>query len=58
MAQEAISAVAAGRRARALAAEHAGAIAFSRRGDPATGEFQDATILAQFGEVDLSALSG
>ena len=58
MAQEAISAGAAGRLARALAAEHAGAIAFSRRGDPATGEFQDATILAQFGEVDLSALSG
>ena len=57
-AQEAISAGAAERRARALAVEHAGAIAFSRCGDPVTGEFQDATILAQFGEVDLSALSG
>ncbi len=57
-AQEAISAGAAERRARALAVEHAGAIAFSRCGDPVTGEFQDATVLAQFGEVDLSALSG
>jgi len=25
--------------------------------DPSTGEFQDAVILAQFGEVDLNALS-
>jgi hypothetical protein len=33
------------------------AIAFSRVGDPATGEFQDATIIALFGEVDLEALS-
>lgn len=57
-AQEAMSAGAAERRARALALEHAGAIAFSRSGDPVTGEFQDAVILAQFGEVDLSALSG
>ncbi|MGA2795256.1 MAG: hypothetical protein ABSE69_17360 [Roseiarcus sp.] len=38
--------------------EHAGAVAFSRTGNPATGEFQDAMILAQFGEVDLDALSG
>jgi hypothetical protein len=30
---------------------------FSRIDDPATGEFQDAVILAQFGEVDLEALS-
>jgi hypothetical protein len=28
-----------------------------RSGDPSTGEFQDAVILAQFGEVDLNALS-
>jgi hypothetical protein len=40
-----------------LAIEHAGAVAFSRIGDPSTGEFQDAMILAQFGEVDLDALS-
>ena len=44
------------RRARALALEHAGALAFSRTGDPVTGEFQDAVILARFGEVDLDLL--
>jgi hypothetical protein len=42
------------RRPRAL--EHAGALAFSRTGDPATGEFQDAVILARFGEVGLDSL--
>jgi hypothetical protein len=36
---------------------HAGALAFSRTGYPATGEFQDAAVLAQFGEVDLDSLS-
>ena len=37
---------------------HTGAIAFSRTGDPATGDFRDATVLRSFGEVpaDLSAL--
>jgi hypothetical protein len=44
------------RRARALALEHAGALAFSRTGDPTTGEFRDAVILARFGEVDLDSL--
>ena len=44
------------RRARALVLEHAGAVAFSRTGDPTIGEFQDAVILAQFGEVDLDSL--
>jgi hypothetical protein len=34
-----------------------GALAFSRTGDPTTGEFQDAVILAQFEEVDLDLLS-
>jgi hypothetical protein len=34
-----------------------GAEAFSRTGDPSVGEFQDAVILAKFGEVDLNALS-
>jgi len=35
-----------------------GAIAFSRSGDPATGDFGDATVIRKFGEVpdDLSAL--
>jgi hypothetical protein len=42
---------------RALAVGHAGALAFSRTGDPATGEFQDAVVLAQFGEVALDSLS-
>jgi hypothetical protein len=35
-----------------------GAVAFSRTGDPATGDFSDATVLRKFGVVpdDLSAL--
>jgi hypothetical protein len=37
-------------RARALALEHAGAVAFSRTGDLTTGEFEDVVILAQFGD--------
>lgn len=57
-AQEVMSPVVAERRARALALEHAGALAFSRTGDPATGEFQEAVIPAQFGEVDLDSLRG
>jgi hypothetical protein len=56
-AREVLSPIIAERRARALAAGHAGALAFSRTGDPATGEFQDAVVLAQFGEVDLNSLS-
>jgi hypothetical protein len=37
---------------------HAGALAFSRTGDPATGEFGDAKVIRRFGDVpgDLSAL--
>jgi len=33
-------------------------VAFSRTGDPATGDFRDATVLRKFGDVpdDLSAL--
>ena len=56
-AREVLSPVIAERRALALALEHAGALAFSRTGDPTTGEFQDAVILAQFGEVDLDSLN-
>jgi hypothetical protein len=56
-AQEATSGGAAERGARSLALEHAGAVAFSRTGDPSIGEFQDAIILAQFGDVALDALS-
>ena len=37
---------------------HVGAVAFSRTGDPATGDFYDATVLRKFGDVpdDLTAL--
>jgi hypothetical protein len=55
-AREVMSPIVAERRAHALAREHAGALAFSRTGDPTTGEFQDAVILARFGEVDLDSL--
>ncbi len=34
-----------------------GAIAFSRTGDPALGDFEDAVILKTFGEVDTGLLS-
>jgi len=37
---------------------HVGAVAFSRTGDPATGDFSDAKVLRKFGDApdDLSAL--
>ena len=37
---------------------HVGAVAFSRTGDPAIGEFGDAKVIRKFGDVpdDLSAL--
>lgn len=37
---------------------HIGAVAFSRTGDPATGDFGDAKVIRKFGEVpdDLSTL--
>jgi hypothetical protein len=37
---------------------HVGAVAFSRTGDPATGDFNDAKVIRKFGDVpeDLSAL--
>jgi hypothetical protein len=57
VAQEAMSALAAERGTGSLAHLHAGAVAFSRAGDPSIGEFQGAMILAQFGDVDLNALS-
>jgi hypothetical protein len=47
-------------RAEALARKegHIGAVAFSRTGDPAAGDFSDATVLRRFGDVpdDLGAL--
>jgi hypothetical protein len=36
---------------------HCGAIAFSRTGDPAMGDFEDAVILKTIGEVDSGLLS-
>jgi hypothetical protein len=37
---------------------HVGAVAFSRTGDPATGDFSDAKVIRKFGDVpdDLSVL--
>ena len=55
-AREVAGSIVSERRAPALALEHTGALAFSRTGDPATDEFQDAVILARFGEVDLDSL--
>ena len=47
-------------RAEALSRKHGnvGAVAFSRTGDPATGDFGDAKVLKKFGEVpdDVSTL--
>ena len=37
---------------------HCGAIAFSRTGDPALGDFEDAVILKAVGEVDSGLLTG
>jgi hypothetical protein len=45
------SAAAATSRARTLSATKAGAIAFSRTGDPMLGEFADAVVLFKAGEV-------
>ena len=36
---------------------HCGAIAFSRTGDPALGDFEDAVILKAVGEIDIGLLS-
>ena len=51
---------AAAMRAEALSRKdvHVGTVAFSRTGDPATGEFSDATVIRKFGDVpdDLSVL--
>ena len=39
------------RQAERVARSKGGAVAFSRTGDPVTGEYEDAVILAQFGDV-------
>ena len=50
-AQDRQSAAAAVKAAEAMALEHGGAVAFSRTGDPDSGQFDDAVILATFGDV-------
>ena len=57
--REAHSSVQAIRMAASLALEegHCGAIAFSRTGDPALGDFEDAVMLKAVGEVDIGLLS-
>lgn len=54
------SSAAAASRARALAAEKAGAVAFCRTGDPETGDWADAVVLVRAGETpaDLEMVSG
>ena len=46
------------RLAQGMADTNAGAIAFSRSGDPDQGDFEDAQVIAVFGAVDASALGG
>jgi hypothetical protein len=59
-ATECLSANAAVMRAEALSRKpgHVGALAFSRTGDPSSGDFGDAKVIRKFGEVpeDLSTL--
>ena len=50
-AQEKQTATAALNEARRMADQAVGAVAFSRQGDPSTGEFEDATVIQTFGEV-------
>ena len=50
-AQEKQSSSAAVNAARHMATTAAGAVAFSRTGDPSSGEFEDAVVIQQFGEV-------
>ncbi len=49
---------AAKRRAEAMSAKHAGAIAFSRTGDPDSGDFAEGEVIAVYGAVDTGALQG
>ena len=50
-AQEKQTSTAALNEARRMADKAAGAVAFSRQGDPGTGEFDEAKVLQTFGEV-------
>lgn len=55
-AKEALSADAACRMAERLAAEHGGAIAFSRAGDADLGDYDDAVVLQVCGQVPRETL--
>jgi hypothetical protein len=57
---EAQSAGSAMRKAAEVATGKGGAIAFSRTGDPATGDFGDAVVLGRYGDVptDLAGVLG
>ena len=46
------------RLAQAMSEKHAGAIAFSRTGDPDQGDFEEGQVIAVYGAVDVSALQG
>jgi hypothetical protein len=50
-AQERQTANAAVREAQRMAMTSAGAVAFSRSGDPSSGEFEDATVIGSYGDV-------
>ena len=50
-AQEKQTSTAALLEAQRMAVRSAGAVAFSRTGDPSTGEFADAVVIKSFGEV-------
>ena len=54
------SSISAAAHARTMAAGRAGAVAFSRTGDPDVGDYADAVIIATVGEVpaDLAAATG
>ncbi len=56
-AQQASSAAQADRMARGFAASRGGGIAFSRSGDPATGDFDDAQVIGRYGHVPEEALA-
>ena len=46
------------RLAQGMAEKHAGAITFSRTGDPDQGDFEEGQVIAVNGAVDVSALQG
>lgn len=56
-AQQLQSAAQADRMARSYAAQKGGGLAFSRSGDPTTGDFDDAVIIGRYGHVPEDAVS-